>query len=116
MAPPSKPVTSLPPPQPPGGVVTGQASWYGQVHHGLLTASGERYDMHALTAAHRSLPFGTRLRVTNLNNGEAVEVRINDRGPTVPGRILDLSYAAARKLRAVGAGVIPVSYTVLPER
>jgi len=116
VAPPSKPVTSLPPPQPSVAVVTGQASWYGQAHHGLLTASGERYDMNALTAAHRSLPFGTRLRVTNLNNGEAVEVRINDRGPTVPGRILDLSYAAARKLRAVGAGVIPVSYMVLPER
>lgn len=116
VAPPSKPLTSLPPPQPPVEVVRGQASWYGRAHHGLLTASGERYDMHALTAAHRSLPFGTRLRVTNLDNGEAVEVRINDRGPTVAGRVLDLSYAAAQRLRAVGAGVIPVSYTVLPER
>ena len=93
----------------------GRASWYGHAHHGRLTASGERYDMHALTAAHRSLPFGTRLRVTNLNNAEVVEVRINDRGPMVAGRILDLSYAAARRLGAVGAGVIPVSFTVLSE-
>jgi rare lipoprotein A len=108
-------MASLPPPQPPVEVVRGRASWYGKAHHGLLTASGERYDMHALTAAHRSLPFGTRLRVTNLDNGEVVEVRINDRGPMVAGRILDLSYAAARKLGAVGAGVIPVSFTVLSE-
>lgn len=108
-------MASLPPPQPPVEVVTGRASWYGRAHHGLVTASGERYDMHALTAAHRSLPFGTRLRVTNLNNGEVVEVRINDRGPMIQGRILDLSYAAAQKLGAVGAGVIPVSFTVLPE-
>ena len=116
MAPPPRPVTSLPPPQPALEVVTGRASWYGEAHHGLLTASGERYDMHALTAAHRSLPFGTRLRVKNLDNGEVVDVRVNDRGPVVPGRILDLSYAAARKLRAVGAGVIPVSITVLREQ
>jgi rare lipoprotein A len=108
-------VASLPPPQPSVAVVRGRASWYGKAHHGLLTASGERYDMYALTAAHRSLPFGTRLRVTNLDNGEVVEVRINDRGPMVAGRILDLSYAAARKLGAVGAGVIPVSFTVLSE-
>ena len=113
MAPPSVPVTSVPPPQPALEVITGRASWYGEAHHGLLTASGERYDMHSLTAAHRSLPFGTRLRVKNLTNGEVVEVRVNDRGPVVPGRILDLSYAAARKLGAVGAGVIPVRITVL---
>lgn len=106
----------MPPPQPPVVVITGRASWYGEAHHGLLTASGERYDMHALTAAHRTLPFGTRLRVVNLDNGDAVEVRVNDRGPVVPGRVLDLSYAAARKLRAVGAGVIPVRITVLSER
>lgn len=113
VAPPSRPVTSVPPPQPTLTVITGRASWYGEAHHGLVTASGERYDMHALTAAHRSLPFGTRLRVTNMSNGEVVEVRVNDRGPMVPGRILDLSYGAAQKLRAVGAGVIPVSITVL---
>jgi rare lipoprotein A len=115
MAPPSRPVTSVLPPQPTLKVITGRASWYGEAHHGLLTASGERYDMHALTAAHRSLPFGTRLRVTNMTNGEVVEVRVNDRGPMVAGRILDLSYAAARRLGAVGAGVIPVSITVLTE-
>jgi rare lipoprotein A len=94
-------------------VQTGRASWYGQPHHGQLTASGERFDMHALTAAHPTLPFGTRLRVVNLDNDREVDVRVNDRGPTVPGRIIDLSYAAARALGAIGAGVIPVRLTVL---
>ena len=107
---------SVPPPQPSPLVVTGRASWYGAFHQGHLTASGERYDMHALTAAHRSLPFGTRLLVINLENDRSVEVRVNDRGPVVRGRILDLSYAAARALDAVGAGVIPVQITVLPDR
>ena len=116
VAPPSRPVTSVPPPQPTLVVITGRASWYGEAHHGLVTASGERYDMNALTAAHRSLPFGTRLRVVNLDNDRVVEVRVNDRGPMVPGRILDLSYAAARALGAVGTGVIPVRITVLSER
>jgi peptidoglycan lytic transglycosylase len=116
VAPPSRPVTAVPPPQHPTVVVTGRASWYGGFHQGLLTASGERYDMNALTAAHRSLPFGTRIRVVNLANDRSVVVRVNDRGPTVPGRILDLSYAAARALDAVGAGVIPVQITVLPAR
>ena len=104
----------MPPPRPALPVITGRASWYGEAHHGLLTASGERYDMNALTAAHRTLPFGTRLRVMNLDNERVVEVRVNDRGPVIPGRILDLSYRAARKLGAVGTGVIPVSITVLP--
>jgi rare lipoprotein A len=116
VAPPPKPVTSVPPPQPTLVVITGRASWYGEAHHGLLTASGERYDMNALTCAHRSLPFGTRLRVVNLDNDRVVEVRVNDRGPMVAGRILDLSYAAARTLGAVGTGVIPVRITVLSER
>jgi rare lipoprotein A len=114
VAPPTGPRTSLPPPQPSLTILTGRASWYGEAHHGLLTASGERYDMHALTAAHPSLPFGTRLRVVNLANDRAVEVRVNDRGPIVPGRILDLSYGAARRLGAVEAGVVPVRITVLP--
>ena len=92
----------------------GRASWYGEAHHGRLTASGERYDMHALTAAHRSLPFGTRLRVVNLANDRTVDVRVNDRGPVISGRILDLSYGAARALGAVQAGIIPVRITVLP--
>ena len=116
VAPPPAPVVSMPPPHPrPAAVVlTGKASWYGEFHHGLRTASGERYDMHALTAAHPSLPFGTRLRVVNLVNDREVEVRVNDRGPVAPGRILDLSYAAARLLGAVEAGVVPVRITVLP--
>jgi rare lipoprotein A len=96
-----------------GTVQTGRASWYGHGHHGRLTASGERFDMHALTAAHPSLPFGTRVRVVNLDNARAVEVRVNDRGPTVAGRIVDLSHAAARALGALGAGVFPVRLTVL---
>ena len=93
--------------------MTGRASWYGDPHHGRLTANGEVFDKNKLTAAHRSLPFGTRLRVVNLENDRAVEVRINDRGPMIPGRVLDLSYAAARELGAVGSGVIPVRMTVL---
>jgi rare lipoprotein A len=119
VAPSSAPRTSAPPPQPaqPTTVILlGRASWYGQAHHGLITASGEPFDMYALTAAHRSLPFGTRLRVVKLDNDRAVVVRVNDRGPIVPGRILDLSYAAARALGAVGAGVIPIRATVLSDR
>src|SRR5207244_8572781 len=116
VAPPPKPMTSVPPPQPTLVVITGRASWYGEAHHGLVTASGERYDMNALTAAHRSLPFGTRLRVVNLDNDRTVDVRVNDRGPVISGRILDLSYGAARALGAVQAGIIPVRITVLPAR
>jgi rare lipoprotein A len=96
-----------------GSTQTGRASWYGQAHHGQMTASGERFDMHALTAAHPTLPFGTWVRVVNLDNDRAVEVRINDRGPVTPGRIIDLSYAAARALGAIAPGVIPVRLTVL---
>ena len=92
---------------------TGEASWYGRQHHGKPTASGETYDMHKLTAAHRTLPLGTRVLVTNLDNGRTVEVRINDRGPFADGRLLDLSYAAARQLGAVGDGVISVGLKVL---
>jgi rare lipoprotein A len=100
-------------PPEPRGVWTGKASWYGEAHHGKKTASGEPFDMHALTAAHRTLPFGTRVLVTNLANGRAVEVRINDRGPLVADRIIDLSYGAARALDAVGAGVFRVRIAVL---
>lgn len=74
---------------------TGTASWYGDKFHGRRTANGERYDMHAYTAAHKSLPFGTILRVTNLDNNKSILVRVNDRGPYVRGRIIDLSHAAA---------------------
>ena len=92
---------------------TGRASWYGEAHHGRRTANGERFDMHALTAAHPTLPFGTRLRVVNLDNDREVEVRVNDRGPSIPGRIIDLSYAAARALDGLAAGIISVRLTVL---
>jgi rare lipoprotein A len=111
-SPPSTPAMLAPTPAP--VTQTGRASWYGEPHHGLLTASGERFDMNALTAAHPTLPFGTRLLVVNLDNDREVEVRINDRGPSVPGRIIDLSYAAARAIGAVGAGIVPVRLTVLP--
>jgi len=97
----------------PQGVETGQASWYGKAHQGHLTASGERFDMHALTAAHRTLPFGTIVRVTHLKSGRSVDVRINDRGPYHSGRIIDLSYEAARKLGIVGRGTARVKVTVI---
>jgi rare lipoprotein A len=92
---------------------SGQASWYGRQHHGKRTASGETYDMNKLTAAHRTLPLGTWVLVTNRDNGRTVEVRINDRGPFRRHRVLDLSYAAARRLGAIGEGVIPITLKVL---
>lgn len=91
----------------------GWASWYGPGFHGNRSASGERYNQNALTAAHRSLPFGTQVRVTNLNNGISVIVRINDRGPFIRGRIIDLSAAAARTLGMMGSGVAPVTIEVI---
>jgi rare lipoprotein A len=91
----------------------GQASWYGEAFQGRPTASGEPFDMYVHTAAHRNLPFGTRVRVTNLENGRSVVVRINDRGPWVEGRIIDLSYAAARELGMLEAGVVRVELRLL---
>ncbi|MFQ5671236.1 MAG: septal ring lytic transglycosylase RlpA family protein [Acidobacteriota bacterium] len=91
----------------------GIASWYGRPFHGRLTASGERFNMHDLTAAHRTLPFHTRVRVTNLDNGKQVVVRINDRGPFRKGRIIDLSMAAARKIAMLGPGLARVRLEVL---
>jgi rare lipoprotein A len=91
----------------------GLASWYGSFHHGKLTASGERFDMHRMTAAHRTLPLGSVLLVENLQTGQAVWVRINDRGPYHHARELDLSYAAARAIGAVRDGVIVVRYHVV---
>ena len=82
----------------------GFASWYGPGFHGRRTANGERYDMNALTAAHPSLPFGTRVAVRNVRTGQSVTVRINDRGPFSKSRILDLSYAAAREVGMIGPG------------
>lgn len=91
----------------------GMASWYGPGFHGAKTASGEWFNQYALTAAHRYLPFGTWVRVTNLNNGSSVVVRINDRGPFTGGRVIDLSTAAARAIGIINSGVAPVSVEVL---
>ena len=87
---------------------TGVASYYAHKYHGRTTASGERFDMNDLTAAHKTLPFGTRVRVTNLDNGKSVTVRVNDRGPFVKGRVIDLSLAAAKKVDMVHAGLANV--------
>jgi len=91
----------------------GVASYYGRGHDGRRTASGERFDMSEMTAAHRTLPFGTRVRVTNLANGRTVVVRINDRGPFRKKRIIDVSYAAARELGMVGRGSARVRLRVV---
>lgn len=91
----------------------GVASWYGPKFDGHPTANGERYDMHAMTAAHPTLPFGTLVEVRNLDNGRTCQVRINDRGPFVRGRIVDLSYAAARALDMVGPGTAHVELAVV---
>jgi len=91
----------------------GKASYYGQRFAGRSTASGEPFNPKALTAAHRSLPFGTRLRVTNLNNGRQTVVRVNDRGPFAGSRIIDVSLNAARKLGMLYDGVVPVRLQVL---
>jgi rare lipoprotein A len=91
----------------------GQASWYGARFHGRKTASGERFDMRGLTAAHRALPFGTRVKVTNVANGRSVVVRINDRGPWSRRRIIDLSRAAAERIGMITSGVAQVIVEVL---
>ena len=91
----------------------GVASWYGHPFDGRPTSSGEIYNMHALTAAHRTLPFGTQVRVHDLDNGQDVVVRVNDRGPFVEGRILDLSYEAAKHMGMIGAGTARVRLEIL---
>jgi rare lipoprotein A len=96
-----------------GAEETGDASYYADAFIGRTTASGERYDPDALTAAHPSLPFGTQVHVTRLEGGESVVVRINDRGPFVRGRIIDVSHAAARQLDMMRAGVVPVTIEVV---
>lgn len=83
----------------------GAASWYGHPYHGRAAANGEIYDMEKMTAAHRTLPFNTWVRVTNLNNNKSVDVRVIDRGPFIPGRIIDLSHAAAQAIDLIGPGV-----------
>nr|WP_237332652.1 septal ring lytic transglycosylase RlpA family protein [Zobellella iuensis] len=105
-----EPVSAPPEPR---YIAEGQASFYGQRHHGRKTANGERFDKNALTAAHKTLPFGSRVRVTNLNNQRSVVVRINDRGPYTRGRVIDLSEQAARELNMLRAGVAPVRLEVL---
>jgi rare lipoprotein A len=91
----------------------GKASWYGRKFHGRKTASGEIYNMYAMTAAHKTLPLGTFVRVHNLKNNRKIDVRINDRGPFIRGRIIDLSYTAAKKLGIVGSGTAPVEIVAL---
>ena len=92
---------------------SGKASWYGGKFHGRKTASGEIFNQNALTAAHRYLPFGTRVKVTNINNGRSVIVRINDRGPFIKNRVIDLSSAAAKSIGLIRVGVAPVQISVL---
>jgi len=87
----------------------GLVSWYGEEYHGRKTANGEIYDMYAMTAAHRTLPFNTRVRVTNLENGKKADLRINDRGPFIPGRIIDLSKSGAQVLGILGQGTAKVT-------
>jgi peptidoglycan lytic transglycosylase len=105
------------PPAPPpivNGVQLGIASWYGPGFDGRRTSNGEIFDQDELTAAHPSLPHGTHVMVTNLDNGRAVEVRVNDRGPYVGGRCIDLSYGAARTIGMIGPGTAHVRVEVLP--
>jgi rare lipoprotein A len=99
--------------RPGGPVEEGNASWYGAPFHGRQASNGEIYDMYKLTAAHRTLPFNTVVRVTNLGNGKSTVVRITDRGPFVENRIIDLSYAAAREIESIGPGVVPVRLEIL---
>jgi rare lipoprotein A len=92
---------------------TGTATYYGNKFHGRKTASGERYNRNKFTAAHRTLPFGTMVRVTCLSNGKTVTVRINDRGPLKGNRIIDLSRAAAKAIDMIAAGVVPVGIDIM---
>lgn len=98
-----------------GAVQQGLASYYHDKYHGRTTASGERFEQTALSAAHRNLPFGSKVKVTNINNGRSVVVRINDRGPFVSGRIIDLSRRAFKDISNLSAGVIAVEVEVLSE-
>ena len=96
-----------------GFVENGIASWYGKDFHGRKTSNGETYDMYAMTAAHKTLPMNVHLKVTNLDNGRSTVVRVNDRGPFVKSRIIDLSYTAANELGVVGPGTAPVRIEAL---
>jgi len=96
-----------------GATEKGLASWYGEPYHGRRTASGEIYDMHEMTAAHRTLPFGTVVKVTRRDTGDDVKLRITDRGPFIKGRIIDLSFAGAKKIGLDIDGVAPVKVVVV---
>jgi rare lipoprotein A len=109
------PIAKIPVPSQPTIIETGLASWYGSRHHGKRTASGEDFNQEKVTAAHRTLPWGSKVKVTNLANGKSVEVRINDRGPFSQGRIIDLSRAAARSLGMVEQGITTVRIEWFPE-
>jgi rare lipoprotein A len=110
---PGKHSKTPPAPAPVGYSEEGNASWYGLPFNGRRASNGEIYDMNKLTAAHRTLPFETVVRVTNLNNGKTTTVRITDRGPFVDNRIIDLSQAAAREIESISPGVVPVRLEVL---
>jgi len=109
MAPPAPAVKAKPSAKPKHWFQVGVASWYGTKFQGRTTAGGERFDMNQMTCAHRSLPLGTWLRVTNLKNHRTAYVRVNDRGPVLEGRIVDLSFAAAQALGLAGVGIGQVS-------
>ena len=99
-----------------GDTQIGMASWYGGKFHGRITTNGERYNMYKITAAHRTLPFGTLVRATNLKNDKSVIVRINDRGPWIPDRVIDLSYGAAKKIEMTEDGVARVRLDIINEQ
>src|SRR5687767_5310477 len=105
---PAQPIVTIPEPSQPTTMETGLASWYGPKFHGKLTASGEVFNQEKFTAAHPTLPWGSRVKVTNLDNGKSVDVRINDRGPFKRGRIIDVTRAAAKALGMMGRGITTV--------
>jgi rare lipoprotein A len=109
----AQPAPGIPPILPPAYSEQGVASWYGLPFHGRKASDGEVFDMNTMVAAHRTLPFNTLVRVTNMNNGRQVEVRIIDRGPFVNGRVIDLSFAAARAIDMIGSGIAPVRLEIL---
>jgi rare lipoprotein A len=111
--PPKKKPADIPSPSTTIYTEEGNASWYGAPFHGRKASNGETYDMNKMTAAHRTLPFNSMVRVTNLNNGKSAVVRITDRGPFVDNRIIDLSRAAAQEIESIGPGVVPVRIEVL---
>lgn len=114
--PPAPPALLAPPVRRVPDLLHGLATWYGAAFHGKKTASGERFDMFAMTACHPTLPFGTVVRVKNLRNRRSVIVRITDRGALFEGRVIDLSFAAAEALEMTEAGIVPVTIEVMPDQ